>query len=61
MIFSDMWPLKKREDGSYEICAGDPNGVVLANSLLKFLERFLQGNVFDPGGLYDWHDERKPA
>lgn len=31
--------------------------VELGSDLCEFLRRFLAGGVFDPGGLYDWHNE----
>ena len=59
MIYSDMWSLRKRDNGKYEIFNKSDIEVVLTSSLHEFLQRFLQGNVFDKGGLYDWHEEVK--
>jgi hypothetical protein len=59
MIYSDMWSLRKTDTGNYEIFNKSDTEVVLTPSLHKFLQRFLQGNVFEKGGLYDWHDDLK--
>ena len=59
MIYSDMWSLRKRDDGEFEIFNKGEIEVVLTSSLQEFLERFLQGDVFGKGGLYDWHEEKK--
>lgn len=59
MIYSDMWGLRLSEAGRYEIFNGSYPTITMTSSLVEFLERFLKGNVFDPGGLYDWHDELK--
>lgn len=59
MIYSDMWELKRLPYNGYIITNTADTEITLTNSLSAFLERFLQGNVFDPGGLYDWHDEVK--
>ena len=57
MIYSDMWSLRSKDDGKYEIFNKGETEVVLTTSLQEFLERFLQGNVFEEGGLYDWHEK----
>ena len=58
MIYSDMWGLRINQKGEYEIFnEGYPNHV-LTSSLKDFLEIFLEGNVFEPGGLYEWQGER---
>lgn len=54
MIYSDSWGLRLTDAGQYEIFNGHYPSEVLTRSLYEFLERFLTGNVFDPGGLYDW-------
>jgi hypothetical protein len=54
MIYSDMWGLRLSSAGQYEIFNGSHPEIVLTSSLTEFLTRFLQGNVFDEGGLYDW-------
>lgn len=61
MINSDMWSLRKKAAGDFEIINSGEVTIMLASSLYTFLERFLKGNVFDPGGLYDWHDEMNTA
>ena len=57
MIYCDMWGLRKISSTEYEIFNGSYPKLALTSSMQEFLERFLRGNVFDPGGLYDWHDE----
>jgi len=57
MIYSDMWGLRINPKGEYEIFNGSYPELILTSSLKEFLERFLQGNVFEPGGLYEWQDE----
>ena len=57
MIYSDTWGLRIAENGRHEIFNGSYPERTLTSSLTEFLNRFLQGNVFEPGGLYDWHDE----
>ena len=57
MIYCDMWGLRKISSTEYEIFNGSYPKLALTFSMQEFLERFLRGNVFDPGGLYDWHDE----
>jgi hypothetical protein len=59
MIYSDMWSLRKKVAGTYEIFNKSTTEVVLSNSLLEFLERFLQGGIFEKGGFYEWHDHFK--
>ncbi len=56
-IYSDMWFLRKKCNGTYEIA--NPVGekeTILTRSLYEFLERFLRGNVFDDDGLYEWQE-----
>jgi hypothetical protein len=60
MIYCDIWRLEINPDNSndYKITAGwNNNQLVLTKSLAEFVDRFLKGGVFDPGGLYAWHDE----
>lgn len=57
MIYSDMWGLRLTSDGQYEIFNGSYPNVALTSALQEFLQRFLQRNVFDPGGLYEWQDK----
>jgi SMI1 / KNR4 family (SUKH-1) len=59
MIYSDMWGLRLTATGKYEIFNGSYPKIPMTSSLEEFLNRFLKGNVFDPSGLYDWHDELK--
>ena len=59
MIYSDMWSLRRKEDNKYEVFNKGETEVMLTSSLQEFLEHFLQGNVFEQGGLYDWHEELK--
>jgi hypothetical protein len=58
LIYSDMWSLRKLHNGQHEIFNESEN-IILSTSLHEFLFRFLVGNVFDKGGLYDWHEEKK--
>ncbi len=57
MIYSDMWGLRFNALGQYEIFNGSYPDHILTTSLYEFLNRFLQGNVFDSGGLYDWNND----
>jgi cell wall assembly regulator SMI1 len=59
MIYSDMWMLQKVNGSQYQIANGSYKNIVLTNFLSDFLKRFLRGNVFDKGGLYDWQEELK--
>lgn len=57
MIFSDMWGLRYKGEGNYEIFNGSYPDVALTSSMNEFLSHFLAGNVFDPGGLYEWQKQ----
>ncbi len=57
MIYCDMWGLRLTSTGQYEIFNGSYPSKTMTSSLAEFLQRFLKGNVFDKGGLYEWHDE----
>lgn len=61
MIYSDMWVMRvnPNDQNDYRIINFDKDGtqLVLTSSFAEFLERWLEGGVFDNGGLYDWHDE----
>jgi hypothetical protein len=59
MIYSDMWGLRLTPGGQYEIFNGSYPDISMTSSLAVFLERFLKGNVFDPGGIYEWQEELK--
>jgi hypothetical protein len=59
MIYSDMWSLRMTGTDQYEIFNKTDTEVVLTSSLNEFLLRFLQGNVFEKGGLSDWREELK--
>jgi hypothetical protein len=59
MIYSDMWGLRLTSPGKYEIFNGSYPLIPLTSSFEEFLNRFLKGNVFEPGGLYDWQNELK--
>jgi hypothetical protein len=56
MIYSDMWGLRL-VNGEYEIFNASYPDKSLTSSLAEFLTRYLEGDVFDPGGLYPWQDE----
>jgi len=64
LIYSDTWELEIATDSfdNYKISNTnhDSEQVVLTNSFAEFLERYLTGGVFKPGGLYDWYNENKP-
>ena len=57
MIYSDGWGLRYTEAGQYEIFNWSYPEITMTDSLVVFLELYLLGNVFDPGGLYDWQQE----
>ena len=57
MIYSDMWGLRRTTTGQFEIFNGSYPDKSMTSSLTEFLQRFLTGNVFETGGLYEWHDE----
>lgn len=63
MIYSDMWELEMSpiNHHDYKIFNMDHNEdkIVLTNSFAEFIQRFLNGGVFNPGGLYKWNDEIK--
>jgi hypothetical protein len=58
MIHSDCWGLRQVSGPSYQIYNGSYQAATLTSSLDAFLLRYLRGDVFDHGGLYDWHKER---
>ncbi|SDE56383.1 hypothetical protein SAMN05216464_107185 [Mucilaginibacter pineti] len=60
MIYIDMWQLEINPDDCNDykiIIEANGNKLVLTNSLSEFIDRVLKGNVFEPGGLYDWQLE----
>jgi hypothetical protein len=57
MIYSDMWGLRLRLSGEYEIFNGSFPEKTMTSSLTEFLKVFLKGNVFDSGGLYQWQEK----
>lgn len=57
MTYSDMWGLRFVSSGHYEIFNASCPEKIMTSSLVDFLKRFLTGNVFDIGGLYEWHEE----
>jgi len=57
MIYSDMWGIRRATTGQFEIFNGSYPDKTITTSLVEFLQRFLTGNVFDTGGLYEWHNE----
>ncbi|MGN6641037.1 MAG: SMI1/KNR4 family protein [Mucilaginibacter sp.] len=58
MIYSDMWCLEISSDdcNDYSIfnIGADGKKIILTNSLGEFIARFLNGGVFETGGLYYW-------
>lgn len=57
LINSDVWGLHLSTEGKYEIFNTGHPDMPMTSSLEEFLSRFLKGNVFEEGGLYDWQDE----
>lgn len=57
MIYSDTWGLRRKTTGQFEIFNGSYPDKTMTSSLTEFLQIFLKGNVFETGGLYEWHDE----
>lgn len=57
MIYADMWGLRITSMGQYEIFNGFYPLKTITSSLTEFLQRFIKGNVFETGGLYEWHEE----
>jgi hypothetical protein len=57
MTYSDMWTLKYFGEGEYKIVNFGITDTVLTDSLAEFLTRYLEGCVFEKGGLIDWHEE----
>ncbi len=57
MDYSDMWGLRYTHSGQYEIFNGSYPEKTMTSSLTEFLKKFLDGNVFDNGGLYKWQEE----
>ncbi|NVO85195.1 SMI1/KNR4 family protein [Hymenobacter terrestris] len=57
MIYSDMWGLRRTVSGQFEIFNGSYPDKTMTSSLKEFLQIFLTGNVFENGGLYEWHDK----
>lgn len=55
MHYSDMWGIRLTSSGQYEIFNGSYPNKPMTSSLIEFLKKFLKGNVFDNGGLYQWH------
>ncbi|MBX0289184.1 SMI1/KNR4 family protein [Hymenobacter sp. HSC-4F20] len=53
MTYCGMWSLRKTSKNTFEIFAEE----VLTSSLAEFLSCFLEGDVFEAGGLYDWRAE----
>lgn len=54
MIYSEMWGLRRTSEGKFEIFNDSHPDKVMTSSVNEFLQRFLAGNVFDSGGLYEW-------
>jgi len=51
MVYCDMWTVSVNDtDNSYNIS-------ILTNSFTEFLDRFIQGGVFEENGLYAWRDK----
>ncbi|ACU58079.1 SMI1/KNR4 family protein [Chitinophaga pinensis] len=62
MIASETWTLRQKADNRYEIFYEDgKQEVILSASLHEFLAHFLQGDVFDEGGLHHWYMQKLNA
>ena len=59
LIYIDGWYLQidPTDSSNYEIFTTNPEDIVLTNSFAEFLQKFLDGGVFEKGGLYDWASE----
>jgi len=57
MIYSDMWGLRTTSSDQFEIFNGSYPDITMTTSLIEFLNKFLKGNVFESGGLYEWQAE----
>ncbi|WP_158826739.1 SMI1/KNR4 family protein [Mucilaginibacter lacusdianchii] len=61
MVYCDVWHIEVNAANynDYHIfnIGRHSETVVLSHSFAEFLHRFLQGGVFETGGLYDWYDE----
>lgn len=61
MIYSDRWGLdiSLQNPNDYQITNLTRSGttITLTRALAEFIHRFVQGGVFEAGGLYDWHEE----
>ncbi|RQO75230.1 hypothetical protein DBR43_07670 [Pedobacter sp. KBW06] len=56
LVSSDFWSLRVFEN-RYEIFNVADVEIILTSSLKEFLERYLKGDIFEPEGLYYWHEE----
>lgn len=56
LTYCDGWGLRRTDAGQYGIFNMSYPEITMTHSLVTFLEYFLAGNVFDPGGLYDWQE-----
>jgi hypothetical protein len=57
MIYAEVWGMRLTGEGKYVIFNNLYPEFTLTSSLYEFLDRFLQGSVFGPGGLSPWQDE----
>lgn len=54
MINSDMWSLRRKAEGDFEIIHSGEVEIILTSSLYTFFWKFLKGGVFETDGLYNW-------
>jgi cell wall assembly regulator SMI1 len=63
MIYCDAWELIVNPDSNndYKITTIDNtnDNIVLTNSFVEFLRRFLIGGLYEKDGLYDWRVQLK--
>jgi hypothetical protein len=63
LFYCDVWEmhLDPEDSTQYRIKNWDENHelTTLTNSFVEFLDRFLEGRVYEKGGLYEWKEEMK--
>jgi lycopene beta-cyclase len=53
LMYSDTWNVEIKTENTYEIVNYNSEFILLTNKFSDFLEIFLQGGVFEIGGIYD--------
>ncbi|KXH85813.1 SMI1/KNR4 family protein [Chryseobacterium kwangjuense] len=56
MVYSDFWGLRRNDNGDCEFFNSVQN--IPSHSLIEFLTAFLQGNLFEKGGIYEWEQKK---